>query len=216
MPSIFVDFGYTLVGFKPSFYEKIYDILKDYYNIPLEKVFRAYVKAMAKNNFADEDGRDNVDIKEFLYNLGIQPKVKLLKELEEAKIREGEPFLYKDTIDFLETFKSIGYNIILVSNASKGIYKLIEKFDLMKYFDGLVLSCEVKLVKPHPKIFYKAIEKSKEYPDFHLGDIYEIDYIGARRAGIKGILIDRLNFYPEIKENKVKELKEITRKYASN
>ncbi|ARM76713.1 HAD family hydrolase [Acidianus manzaensis] len=212
MPSIFVDFGYTLVGFKPSFYEKVYDIIKDYNNnVSLDKVFRAYVKAMSKNNFPDEEGRDVVDLKDFLYHLGITPREKLLKELDKARIRDGEPFLYDDTIDFLESYKSLGYKIILVSNASKGIYKLIDKFELMKYFDGLVLSFEVKLVKPHPKIFFKALEKSKEYPDFHLGDIYEIDYIGAKRAGIQGMLIDRQNFYPDIRENKVKSLKELIR-----
>lgn len=211
MPTIFVDFGNTLAGFKPAFYEKVYSVIKDYHdNIPIGKVFRAYVKMLSTSNFPDSEGRETVDLKEFLYNLGITPREKLLKELEEARSREAEAFLYNDSIEFLEAYKSAGYKIILVSNATKKIYNLIHDFGLRRYFDGLILSFEVKLVKPHPKIFYKAVEKAKEFPIFHVGDIYEIDYIGAKRAGINGVIIDRENFYPELKGlNKIKSLKEL-------
>lgn len=211
MPTIFVDFGNTLARFKPAFYEKMYSVLKDYYdNISIDKVFRAYVKMLSSNNFPDEEGREIVDLKDFLYNLGISPREKLIRELEEAKSKDSaEVFLYDDTIEFLETYKAAGYKIILVSNTTKRIQRLLDDLELRKYFDGLVLSFEVKLLKPHPKIFYIGVEKAKEFPLFHVGDIYEIDYLGAKRAGINGILLDRENFYQELKVRKVKSLKEL-------
>jgi FMN phosphatase YigB (HAD superfamily) len=97
--------------------------------------------------------------------------------------------------------------IILVSNASPRVQKLLDDFNLRKYFDALVLSYEVKAVKPNPKIFGYAIMKGG-YPAIHIGDIYELDYIGAKRSYLDAILLDRYDFYPDIKEDKVRDLKE--------
>ncbi len=209
--SIFVDFGSTLVGFRPVFYERVYEIVKDNgYNFDKKKVFRAYVKAMALNNFPDENGHNPVNLKDFLYFLGITPSEKLVKSLNESNIRDGEAFLYDDTIDFLEGIRSLGLKIVLVSNATKGIHKLIDQFDLRKYFDSLIISSEVGYVKPNPKIFYLAISKGG-YPAIHIGDIFEVDYIGAKRAFLDSILLDRCNFYPDLNAKKEKDLKYVLR-----
>jgi 2-haloacid dehalogenase len=83
----------------------------------------------------------------------------------------------------------------------------LEELGLVKYFDDLVLSHEIGIVKPNPKIFAIAILKGG-YPALHIGDIYEIDYVGAGRSYVDAILLDRYDFYPEIKE-KVRNLREI-------
>ncbi|BAB67738.1 HAD family hydrolase [Sulfurisphaera tokodaii] len=209
--AVLVDFGNTLVGFKPVFYEKVYQVLKDNgYDLDLRKVFRAYAKAMGMINYPDEDGLEHVDPKDFLYILGIYPSERLVKELKEADIRDGEAFLYDDTLEFLEGLKSNGYKLALVSNASPRVKTLLEKFDLKKYFDALALSYEIKAVKPNPKIFGFALAKVG-YPAVHVGDIYELDYIGAKRSYVDPILLDRYDFYPDVRD-RVKNLREALQK----
>ncbi len=207
LKAVFVDFGNTLVGFRPVFYEKVHQVMKDNgYNIELRKVFRAFVSAMAKNQYPNQDGHNPVDMREFLYNLKIYPRESLLNALNKADLRDGEAFVYDDTIDFLEGLKSLNLKIVLVSNASPRVQNLMDQFELRKYFDGLILSYEVRAVKPNPKIFSYAILRGG-YPAVHVGDIYELDYIGARRCYIEPILLDREDLYPEIKD-KVRNLKE--------
>ena len=209
--AVLVDLGNTLVGFKPVFYEKAYQVLKDNgYDIELRRVFRAYAKAMGMINYPDDDGLERVDPKEFLYLLGVYPHQRLVKALSEAEIRDGEPFLYDDALDFLEGLKSEGFKLALVSNATPRAKKLLKQFDLEKYFDVLALSYEVRAVKPNPKIFNFALSKVG-YPAIHVGDIYEVDYVGAKRSYIDPILLDRYDFYPDIK-GRVRDLKEALRK----
>ncbi|ACR41360.1 HAD family hydrolase [Saccharolobus islandicus] len=201
--AIFVDFGNTLVGFKPAFYEKLQTILREHgYDVDIRRVFRAYVKAMAVNNYSQP-----TDIKEFLYNLNIPPSDRLISHIRGSDIRDGEAFIYDDVMEFLETIRSTNTKLILLSNSSPRTKKLLEELGLVKYFDGLVLSHEIGIVKPNPKIFAIAISKGG-YPALHIGDIYEIDYVGARRSYVDAILLDRYDFYPEIKE-KVRNLREI-------
>ena len=59
-----------------------------------------------------------------------------------------------------------------------------------------IFSFEVGFVKPNPKIFSLVIQKLRK-PLFHVGDIYEMDVIAARNAGIPVILLNRFGFYRE-------------------
>ena len=47
--------------------------------------------------------------------------------------------------------------------------------------------------KPDPRIFHLALEKAGVRPEeaMHVGDLPEEDAEGARRAGVRPILIDR-------------------------
>ncbi|WP_048057619.1 hypothetical protein [Metallosphaera cuprina] len=57
----------------------------------------------------------------------------------------------------------------------------------------LALPFEVNSVKPNPKIFGFAIMRVG-YPAVHIGDIYDLDYIGAKRGYVDPILLDRYDF----------------------
>ncbi|MFX1468755.1 MAG: HAD-IA family hydrolase, partial [Promethearchaeota archaeon] len=69
-------------------------------------------------------------------------------------------------IEVIELIKSIResnrYKLLALSNvnASHWDYILKEKWDFIKYFDELILSHEIHLIKPDPKIFTYAIHKA--------------------------------------------------------
>ncbi|MHA1914093.1 MAG: HAD family hydrolase [Promethearchaeota archaeon] len=86
--------------------------------------------------------------------------------------------------------KTKKYKLIALSNvnSSHWDYILKKKWDFIDFFDDLILSHEIHLVKPNPKIFEYAIQKAKCKPtqivfiDDGLNNIR-----AAQEFGIKGI-----------------------------
>jgi HAD superfamily hydrolase (TIGR01549 family) len=198
------------VHFKPRYHENIAYALKEVgYEIDERRVFRAVAKILGKHHYPSPEfgGLSAFDFSELFYELNLYPNRELITRLNNRNLLSGEYELYDDAIPFLEEAKSLGLKIILVSNATRNIYKILEDLKIKRYFDGIVASCDLNVMKPHPKIFSYAMELAKG-DGIHIGDIYEIDVLGARRAGLDAILLDRLGFYPEIKGNKVSNLLE--------
>jgi 2-haloacid dehalogenase/putative hydrolase of the HAD superfamily len=210
MKSVFVDMGDTLVKFVPRMHEKMAEVMrKEGLEVTDYQVFRALVKHMGKSNFPhpDHDGLSALDFTDILYEMGIPPTPELVRRLASVNYLSDHYELYDDSIPFLRELKGRGVKIILVTNTTKKVRRIVRDLDLDKYVDHVVASCDVNLMKPHPKIFYHA-SLLAEGPAVHIGDVYEIDYIGARRAYLNAILLDRFNFYPEIKRDKVNNLYE--------
>ena len=101
--------------------------------------------------------------------------------------------LYPDVDPTLSRLKKDGYSMGLVSNAPADTGKAVEALGLSKYLDSVVISGVVGYSKPNPKIFSIALEEVGAAPveAVHVGDLYEADIVGARNAGIRGLLIDR-------------------------
>ena len=77
------------------------------------------------------------------------------------------------------------YTLVLLSNTNSIHQKYgWGKYDFLQYFDKLILSHEIKAVKPEPKI-YKAVEKFTKYPSAEHLFIDDIDeYVqGAKKVG---------------------------------
>ncbi|MFH1663345.1 MAG: HAD family hydrolase [archaeon] len=101
--------------------------------------------------------------------------------------------LFPETIKALEKTKK-HFKTALISNCENfGVKSLSKDFSLSNYFDEVVLSCETGLLKPNPKIFLLPLKKLKIKPQdaVMIGDSMRTDMGGAKRAGMKTILIDR-------------------------
>jgi FMN phosphatase YigB (HAD superfamily) len=63
---------------------------------------------------------------------------------------------------------------------------------LAQYFDVLIDSKLVGFEKPDPRIFQPALAGLGVAPEeaLYVGDLYEVDVIGARRAGMAAVLLD--------------------------
>jgi len=120
----------------------------------------------------------------------------------------AKPFL--DTISVLGTLKKKKLKLALISNTdSISIMPLLDKFDLRKFFDVIVLSYETGKLKTDPEMYKLCLRKLKvkKNETIVVGDSIESDIKGAEAAGIKAILLDRRNRMEY--EGKILSLKEI-------
>ncbi len=101
--------------------------------------------------------------------------------------------LYPDVEPTLTRLAKDSYFLGLISNAPPDTARVVEVLGLHKYLDSVVISGDVGYTKPHPEIFRMALREAgvKPVDALHVGDFYEADIIGARNAGIRGLLIDR-------------------------
>ena len=107
------------------------------------------------------------------------------------------------------------YKLCLISNTdSFSLREIIEKYGLNKYFDIVILSYEVGLLKTDPKMFELALKKLKVKKDevIMVGDSMESDIKGAQAAGIRAVLIDRQG--KREYEDKISSLTELKEKLS--
>ncbi|MBI4148165.1 HAD family hydrolase [Candidatus Woesearchaeota archaeon] len=99
--------------------------------------------------------------------------------------------LFPETIEVLETLKK-KHKLVLVSNCDNFTTQVIEKFELGKYFDAIVLSYKEGKLKTEG-LFDCAVEELgvKKTDILVVGDSLETDVAGAEKAGLKAVLVDR-------------------------
>ena len=101
--------------------------------------------------------------------------------------------LYPDVTPTLTRLEKDGYSMGLVSNAPPDTGRTVEALGLSRFLDSVVISGVVGYSKPNPEIFRIALKEVGALPAeaVHVGDLYDADIVGARNAGIRGLLIDR-------------------------
>jgi FMN phosphatase YigB (HAD superfamily) len=92
----------------------------------------------------------------------------------------------------LQRFAQLGLRMVVVSNADGSVEQQLIEHGLRAHFDVVIDSHVVGAVKPDPEIFEIALARSgAERPrTLHVGDSYDADVLGARGAGVHGLLLD--------------------------
>jgi beta-phosphoglucomutase len=107
--------------------------------------------------------------------------------------------LFADVMPALEGLQGLGMPMAVLSNFGTHLWHILDHFDLLRFFEFVVVSVEVKLAKPDPRIFDLVADMAKRprqrllYVGDHVGD----DIEGAQGAGFDAVLIDRRNRQPE-------------------
>jgi FMN phosphatase YigB (HAD superfamily) len=103
-----------------------------------------------------------------------------------------------------------------VSNANGTIREAFRRVDLYRYFDCIIDSHEEGVEKPDPRIFANALGRSgaDAATTIHVGDFYQIDVVGARAAGIRGVLLDEGGLYDGADCPRVRSLTELESQIA--
>jgi putative hydrolase of the HAD superfamily len=100
----------------------------------------------------------------------------------------------------LAGLRDAGYQLVVVSNANGTVHKLFDRVGLSQYFEVIIDSELEGVEKPDRRIFEIALERSGASPNttVHTGDLFEIDVVGARGAGLRGaVLVDESWLYDE-------------------
>lgn len=98
--------------------------------------------------------------------------------------------LIKGSKETLEELKKEGYQLHIISNGFKEVQFIkLKNCELLHHFDVVLCSEEVGKTKPHISVFQEALNKAKAdaQNSCMIGDDYEVDYLGALRAGMKAI-----------------------------
>ncbi|HEY6395320.1 MAG TPA: HAD-IA family hydrolase [Candidatus Binataceae bacterium] len=115
------------------------------------------------------------------------------------------------TLEALEKLRSAGFRLAIVSNAEGQVEGDARRFGLAPYFETIVDSHIVGVAKPDPRIFEIALKRLGVGPGEvrYAGDIFSIDMLGARAAGIEGRLIDQLDRYSWVEHEKIRHVGEL-------
>jgi putative hydrolase of the HAD superfamily len=108
--------------------------------------------------------------------------------------RKKAPFVYTETFEVLDKLKD-HYQLILITNGSHDLQhtKLSLTPELIPYFDHIVISGDFGKGKPDPSIFEHALSRVSYQKEevLMVGDNLMTDILGANRAGIKSVWINR-------------------------
>ena len=208
---IIFDFWGTLIenGIHPSPVNQVKYILR--LRMPFREFVTTFEDAMMTKEYADL----NETFTEVCKAFDIEPKSFIIEKLVGMWNKNeflGKPFY--ETTEVLQFLKDNGFKLGLISNTNSTIHRVIDKYKLHEYFDAEVYSYKEGMLKTDPALFKKLIKKMKlkESDVIMVGDSIQTDLIGARNAGLRAILIDRMNkraYHPKIRN--LKELVELVK-----
>ncbi|MEM4259738.1 MAG: HAD family hydrolase [Candidatus Woesearchaeota archaeon] len=183
------------------FAQKLGCDIKDYKFI---KLFEKHFMLKINNNI-------RVPIINLLIELNIKPtkqKVSTLEKIYKKSYSYHAPF--PEVLKELRFLKK-KYKLGLITNTDyENFNKLCAKYKIEKFFDVIIPSFSVGIMKPNPKIFELMVNKLgiNKKDIVMVGDSLEDDIRGAENIGIRGILIDRKNKHPKYKK-RITSLKEL-------
>ena len=97
--------------------------------------------------------------------------------------------LKEETLEVLEKLQG-KYKLAILSNGGSTVqHNKIDHVDIEKYFDLVVVSGDVGIHKPDPRLFEYTLDKLgvRKEEALMIGDVYSTDILGALKAGIKTV-----------------------------
>ncbi|MCS7387000.1 MAG: HAD family hydrolase [archaeon GB-1867-005] len=221
LSAISFDFGGTLARELKEEHQVFHEILMDLgYSVEVELVKEALSaawdwwlqeKARTGRVWSEEALKDVIKL--ILRRVGALDIEKLVLKAVELYPYKLEFEVYPDVEPALKKLEQLRYRLTVISNASsqRNVEIYLEKLGLKRYFDLVVVSGTIGYEKPNPKIFHAAAEMLGVEPReiLHVGNDYEADYLGAKMAGLKSILIDRDGVHGNKQCNRISNLTEL-------
>jgi len=92
----------------------------------------------------------------------------------------------------LRLARAEGLRTAVISNSNGTIADILAELGLARHVEFVIDSSTVGVEKPDPRIFRLALERAgvAAHESVYVGDLYSIDVVGARAAGLRAILLD--------------------------
>ncbi|QEE17924.2 HAD family hydrolase [Promethearchaeum syntrophicum] len=168
-----------------------WDELKEKYNRVLEK-HRTTEKKFGIIHFQLEDRL--IELFTSL-NLDITPMLlkKIIVDLEDIMMLDPPPLMdnVKETIEYLSKDFKLGLISDTGITPGRVLRKVLEKHEILRYFQTTVFSNETGYLKPSNVMFETALKELgiKSPNALHIGDLLQTDIKGAKDYGMKAIWI---------------------------
>ena len=172
-------------------------------SISFEEFKRVYFEVRHQMYLESEQSLSEVDfrnriaetLKSFNYNFSHESSV-VIHSIEAFFEAFLEDVRMEDYVPELLTKLKEKYKLGLVSNFAyvPGLWRMLQHFNLTKFFDAVVVSGELGLRKPHPKIFEEALKalEVEAGEAVIVGDSLKADIYGAKRMGLKTVLVENV------------------------
>jgi len=120
-------------------------------------------------------------------------------------------------VPVLDALRARGLRLVVVSNANGTLLAHMERLGLTGRFDYILDSQDEGVEKPDPRFFEIALARSRARKEttIHVGDLYYVDVIGARHAGLRGVLLDEANLRPDADCPRVQSLAALVKDIAA-
>ena len=120
----------------------------------------------------------------------------LAEDIDIQWFKVSKVYVYRDVKPALAKLKRMGLKLGLITDGYQNdLEKILPKTGLQKFFDVCVCGDTIGKRKPNPQVFKYALNQLSIRPSeaIFVGDRVEIDYAGAKKAGMTPVLIRREN-----------------------
>ena len=221
--AVFFDLYHTLICYDPPQEESLARVLNDFGIEVAPEVLRRPIVA-ADEFIYQEHSRLSISKRSdeekkslfaqyqamVLKEAGIEPTDELigniLSKMQQIKFSR---VLFDDVLPVLTELKGKGLILGLISNVDSDITPLLDKLGLSQLLQVVVTSQDTGYMKPQPEIFKEAAKQAgvQVSEAMYIGDQYQIDVLGAKGAGMQGVLLDRNSYFNKVtKELKIQNL----------
>ncbi len=92
----------------------------------------------------------------------------------------------------LQRARDVGLIVGVISNSNGSVQRALEEAGLATHLDFVIDSSVVGVSKPDPRVFALGVQTAGTAPEetVYVGDSYFVDVVGARQAGLAGVLFD--------------------------
>jgi HAD superfamily hydrolase (TIGR01549 family) len=111
----------------------------------------------------------------------------------------------------LERLAESGVPLAIGSNANGIIHRVFERTGLSRFFSVICDSHVEGVEKPDRRFFEILVARAGGRPEttLHVGDLYHVDIVGARAAGLQAMLFDPHDLYGAYDVQRVRTLDEV-------
>lgn len=188
--------------------------LKSIAGFPVDQHGREFSRHYNKIMNAKKHPSDSAALKSLFAELKFKPsKKEFRKTLNLYDSMRKKIGVFPETSKVLLELKKRGFLLGLITNTAPFRKGALKRLGMKNSFHAIVNSAEEGTIKPNPKIFRIALKRLGAKPSecIMVGDKPRTDVKGARRAGIRAILLDRKGKYKGLKGSnaKIKSLEEL-------
>lgn len=208
--AILFDVGGTLLVGRMPWYE-LYRRALELAGQPLSwhELAEAYEKAVrhmaaARQAAMSPEGGEVRTLYAYLADVLGLPERRLRQAVDEALYDHPEArhlACADGAVEVLEALRSRGYRLAVLSNWSATLPRTLAQVGLAMLFEAVFASESLGHWKPSAAAFLVPLDRLGLTPGraAYVGDLYDVDVVGAREVGMRAVLVDPLglNLHPD-------------------